>query len=252
VNQKIRELLCSSVSLTRTAELLRLNPKTVVRKAIFLGIQAKLAERERILALSDGVISEAQFDEMQTAEHTKCKPVSLPLLVHPGTRQILGIEVASMPATGKLAEIARRKYPPRRDERAEKGQKVLRVLERIAPPNIPILSDQWPTYPHWIKAVLPTAVHHTVKGKRGCVVGMGELKKTGFDPLFSLNHTAAMFRANVNRLHRRTWCTTKKLDRLELHLWLYVNFHNETRIEEIGMNRAVGRIATPALHRSAA
>jgi IS1 family transposase len=137
-----------------------------------------------------------------------------------------------MPATGKLAEIARRKYPPRRDERAEKSQAVLSCLERIAPQKVPILTDQWPAYPHWIRATLPEAKHSTVKGRRGCVVGQGELKRGGFDPLFSLNHTAAMLRANVNRLHRRTWCTTKRMDRLELHLWLYVNFHNETRIKE--------------------
>ena len=48
----------------------------------------------------------------------------------------------------------------------------------------------------------------------------------GYDPLFWVNHTAAMLRANVNRLIRRTWCTTKRADRLADHLALYVHFHN--------------------------
>jgi hypothetical protein len=48
--------------------------------------------------------------------------------------------------------------------------------------------------------LIPGAVHTTVKGRHGCVVGQGELKKIVFDPLFSFNHTAAMARANINRL----------------------------------------------------
>jgi len=39
------------------------------------------------------------------------------------------------------------------------------------------------------------ATHRTVKGRRGSIAGQGELKKIGFDPLFSLNHTCAMLRA---------------------------------------------------------
>jgi hypothetical protein len=58
-------------------------------------------------------------------------------------------------------------------------------------------------------------------------VGQGELKRGGFDPLFSLNHTAAMFRDRLKRLSRRTWCTTKRPDRLQLLLDLYAWYHNE-------------------------
>ena len=63
-------------------------------------------------------------------------------------------------------------------------------------------------------------------------MGQGELKKIGFDPLFDLNHTAAMIRANINRLFRRTWCTTKRADRLEAHLELYVQYHNRELIPQ--------------------
>ena len=58
------------------------------------------------------------------------------------------------------------------------------------------------------------------------MTGQGELKKLRFDPLFALNHTCAMLRANINRLFRRTWCTTKKKERLEQHLAVYMDFHN--------------------------
>ena len=65
------------------------------------------------------------------------------------------------------------------------------------------------------------------------MVGQGELKKIGKDPLFSLNHTAAMLRANINRLFRRTWRTTKKPERLADHIALYVWYHNSELIQNL-------------------
>jgi sugar phosphate permease len=64
------------------------------------------------------------------------------------------------------------------------------------------------------------------QGQRGSSTGQGELKKIKFDPLFSLNHTCAMLRANVSRLFRKTWCTTKRPDQLRAHLMIYAEYHN--------------------------
>jgi hypothetical protein len=164
---------------------------------------------------------------METFEKSKCLPVSIPLVVEAGTRKILGFRVCSMPAKGPLAEISRRKYGPRADDRAESVSSLFSELAHIIDPHAKIMSDQNPKYPAWIKRHFPNVQHKTVKGKRGCVVGQGELKKTGFDPLFDFNHTAAMLRANINRLVRRTWCTTKRLDRLIAHIWIYIQFHNQ-------------------------
>jgi hypothetical protein len=88
-------------------------------------------------------------------------------------------------------------------------------------------SDENPHYPKFVKRHLPHARHTRYPGARGAVTGQGELKKIKFDPLFSLNHTCAMLRANLNRLFRRTWCTTKNPQGLEDHISLYVRYHNE-------------------------
>ncbi len=39
--------------------------------------------------------------------------------------------------------------------------------------------------------------------------------------------TLAMLRANINRLVRRTWCTTKKPERLAAHIWLHALFNHD-------------------------
>ena len=54
------------------------------------------------------------------------------------------------------------------------------------------------------------------------------LPQTQFDPIFSLNHTCAMLRANICRLIRKTWCTTKKRERLVDHIAIYTYLHNRS------------------------
>ena len=78
---------------------------------------------------------------------------------------------------------------------------------------------------------LPGRDYRQYPGGRGAIAGQGELKKKKHDPLFILNHTCAMLRGCINRLIRRTWCTTKRPRRLQMHLDLYVDFHNRTYLK---------------------
>lgn len=170
-------------------------------------------------------VIEAQFDEMETHEHSKMKPLSIALMVEKNSRKILGFSVSSMPAKGLLAKKAVKKYGFRRDDRAQGMRDLFRDVDHLLHPQATLTSDQNPKYPGWLHPC--SYVHKTIKGQRGAITGQGELKKIHFDPLFSLNHTCAMIRANVNRLFRKTWCTTKKAEALVDHLWLYVDFHNQ-------------------------
>jgi len=237
LNESIRKLYCSEVSQRRIAKLHGISRKTVVRKVLFLADLAKKEHEAELKAMARGnpenKIKEVHFDEMETFEHTKCKPLSIPLVVCANTRKILGLSVASMPANGPLAKLAIQKYGPRKDQRAMKARQLFSELKDAIDPKAKISTDQNPKYPSWLNPYFPHASRKVYKGRRGCIVGQGELKKIGFDPLFSLNHTAAMIRANVNRLMRRTWCTTKKADRLLAHLYLYAQYHNTVLIEQV-------------------
>ena len=64
------------------------------------------------------------------------------------------------------------------------------------------------------------------------MAGQGELKKVAFDPLFLINHTCATLRANINRLIRKTWCTTKDPQRLKDHLDVFIYFYNEELLKK--------------------
>jgi transposase-like protein len=227
VNFTLGRLYSSGISQRRLTLILRVNRKTVVRKIRFLAHEAR--KRHEVFLethYKDRPLTKIQFDDLETSEHTKCKPLSVTLAVDPETRKILKFQVSRMSARGPLAAISRRKYGYRADERPQAWDQLMRELTSYVTPDCHWTSDENPHYPSHLKRHHPGAKHNRVPGGRGAITGQGELKKLRFDPLFSLNHTCAMLRANMNRLFRRTWCTTKNRQGLIDHLSLYVSFHN--------------------------
>ncbi len=225
LNHTVARLLVGGVSQREAGRILKLNRKTIVRKFIFMAQQAerKLERYNQKISIATAI----QFDDMETFEHTKCKPLSITLAVEEKTRRILGFEVSQMPAKGHLAAISRKKYGPRADLRAFGRRRLFKRIKPLMHPFVSIKSDENPHYSRDVKRYFPTSEYKTYKGRRGAVVGQGELKKIGFDPIFDLNHTCAMLRAKASRLFRRTWCTTKKQQRLTYHLLLVALHHNK-------------------------
>jgi transposase-like protein len=225
INNLVFKLLSSNVSQRRIALILNINRKTVARKLKFLGMKARL-DHGKYLKLRDPIESFV-FDDLETIEHTKCKPVSVTTAVEHKTRKILSFEVCRMPAKGHLARISRSKYGFRADERKKSIDKMLKNIVPYSASKCLIKTDKHNYYPEAIAINFPKAIHESYKSERGTINGQGELKKVRFDPIFDINHTFAMFRANINRLIRKSWCTTKKLSCLEDHIWIYVQYHNE-------------------------
>ncbi len=226
INSNLKQLLCSGVSQRRAAILLRVNRKTVVRRFRFLAEMARLEQVKFLKPYALQPLSQIQFDDLETSEHTQCKPLSVTLAVDPKSRKIMGFKVSSMSAKGLLVKKAFRKYGHRKDKRKDGWDQLLRELQLVVQKDATFTSDENPHYPRFLKRHHPHATHIQVKGARGCITGQGELKKLHFDPLWALNHTCAMLRANLNRLFRRTWCTTKNQKGLEDHLHLFVNYYN--------------------------
>jgi transposase-like protein len=226
-NEDLRKHFSSLGSQRRAARNFHLARVTVARKFYFLSLKAEyLLHKEN---QEKPKASEIEFDDLETFEHTKCKPLSVTVAVETKTRRILGLEVSVMPAKGLLVEKAK-KYGYRKDERRCGRRRLFRKLQPLVEEDVLIKSDSNPHYPKDVKELFPHAKHITYMGRKGASTGQGELKRVKFDPLFSLNHTCAMMRANVNRLIRKTWCTTKSADNLYAHLMIYAQFHNERLI----------------------
>lgn len=224
INRPLLEFLSSSSSLTKASKFFRVNPKTVAKKLVFLGMMCRQKLAKEMAHYHS--LSEIQFDELQTIEHTKCKPLSVAMAVSKNERKILGCQVSVMPATGHLSEISRKKYGKRPDDRRKGMRALFDHLAMHLNQKINIESDECPYYAPIVKQCFPQASYVQHKGKKGSVSGQGELKKTQFDPLFSINHTFAMLRYGISRLIRRTWNITKKISALEDHLSIYIWYHN--------------------------
>lgn len=230
VNYPLLKLLSSGMSLRRSALLLGVHRNTVERKLPFLAERCRRFNRRSLHKLK-GRIHSIQVDDLITKENSKLKPLSVTVCVDEHRRRILALEVSQIPAFGHLSKLAVKKYGARKDLHFEGLTKLFQTISPIVSSEVLVKSDEHQKYPGFISAYLPKAKHLTFKSERACIAGQGELKKVQFDPLFIVNHTCAILRANVNRLIRKTWCTTKDPKRLKDHLDVFVYFYNEVYLK---------------------
>lgn len=227
VNHKLFMLLASGLSMRRAGRLLKIHKTTVHRKVIYLAKKSRLQNKNFLDELKNEPVLHMQFDDLISSVHTKLKPISISIAVDVQRRFVLGVEVGSIPAFGHLAELSRKKYGRRKNEHKEKLEDLFCSIEQIIHPNAKIDSDEHKEYAPAVAKFFPAADYTQYKGEKSCVAGQGELKKVNYDPLFKINQTCAMFRANVNRLIRRTWCTSKKSEMLKNHLDIFICYYNQ-------------------------
>src|SRR5665213_49380 len=95
-NHTIHLLLTGGYSQRRAALDLKLNRKTIVRKFVFLGeLALKVLPSLNMLRSKVKIM---EFDDLETFEHSKCKPLSVILAVEHKVRWILDFRVAEMPS----------------------------------------------------------------------------------------------------------------------------------------------------------
>lgn len=229
LNETIYKLLAKGMSQRACAEVLKIHPATVDSRISFFGEISKkfLAEYWESKKKPRNV----QFDEAESFIHSKCKPVTIPIAVEKKTRRIITFDVGNICGKGHLAKIAKIRYPEHKSEKKQVLNSFFKVLKTMICEDAKLSSDKSTFYPPKVKEYFPKASYKQYKGRRGCVVGQGELKAGGFDPLFSLNHTIAMIRDNLKRMTRRTWCTTKLKEKLINLINIYALYHN-IRIDE--------------------
>jgi hypothetical protein len=116
LHRPIFNLIVSGVSQRRIALLCATTQITVARKLVLMAKFANSDQDRRLARMKDSVET-TDFEEMETSEHTKCKPVAIAAAVQEPTRIIMRLKAASMPEKGRLAKISRRRYGKCRDDR---------------------------------------------------------------------------------------------------------------------------------------
>ena len=226
-NQFIRRDYTAGKSMNRMVMHLKLHPKTIERKIQYLAEKARRSQKNLLQKMKENQISEIQFDDLIASIHTKLKPVSISVVIDPNQRLILGARVAEIPAFGKIAEISKRKYGRRQNLHPKTLDRLLFELRVNIASNCLFKTDEHKKYPGIILKNYPQASHLAHKGERATVAGFGEMKQRAFDPLFQINQILAMFRANMNRLFRRSWNTSKTQASLQDHVDIFIDYFNE-------------------------
>jgi transposase-like protein len=126
LTQSILRIAMESVSQRGCARVLGCQPITVARKIVRLGVRAEFHLKARTaIDIANGEEQLVIFDDMETFEHSKCKPISITLAVAASTRQIVAVKASEMRAKGLLSKIAKKRYGPRKDHRSKALRKVL-------------------------------------------------------------------------------------------------------------------------------
>jgi len=91
-------MLCSGMTMRRTAKILSVSYMTVYQKFLWLSLEAKAYHQNQKFSAS-----EIQFDETLSIEHTKLKPLSIAIAVskEPDHKyKILDVKIGTIPAYG--------------------------------------------------------------------------------------------------------------------------------------------------------
>jgi hypothetical protein len=217
---RLLPLLVSGVNARRASVILGCSRSTVDRKIRHLVERVKA---QHAAFLDDLFTGHVMLDELITFVHARPKQVSVAMVVRPSTGEVLGFTVCRLAAKG---EAQQRRYDWWRDDRGERIPRLLRDLAPVLKPGAVVSSDAEPSYGKWIRQALPGCQHRPVKA----LVSKLAQKSKERDPLFAINLTFAKMRNDLARLGRKTWTTTKTIDGLERHLWLWVAWNNRYKI----------------------
>ena len=215
LNQRIFEMAVSGASGRRIAKLLGCSQNTVLRKIENLADQARDHHRKRLAQVRSAFV---MMDELETFIHARWKQVSVPIVVRPKTGEILAFGVARIPSSMAKGIQFNRWVA---NDRPQVVPTVLAMVSPCLKPTATIATDGDWNYPKWVARYLP-GVKHT---KQKTPVG-----NTDYDPLFAVNVLFAKMRNDLARLGRKSWTTTKTIQGLENHLWLYVAWTNGYRL----------------------
>jgi len=210
LNHQVLALAVSGVSLRRMAMVLGCSRRTIDRKVIHLAQQAQACHAKHLQSLRTAY---AMFDELETFIHARWAQVSVPVVVRVKTGEVLAFGVAKLSSSMSKGKAMGWNV----DTRDQVIPAVLASVAGVLKPEATLATDGSASYPQWIGLALPKVQHKRTLAVKGPV----------YDPLFAINVAFAKMRNDLARLGRKTWTTTKTVEGLENHLWLWVAWTND-------------------------
>ena len=212
LNNKVYKLYCEGNTLRGISRLLGCHYDTVVCKFRFM---ANLAREAHLKRLKEGEIQTTyvQIDEMQTFEHTHERPLGIELAVRPKTYEIVSARVCRIPVNALSISPSQKESYNATSTRSQTQSDMCMEIDKVLKDKATIKGD----------GSIPTPVRDYFGDKDIQSVSSFDEK---CKELWVLNHICAKLRHRMSRLNRKTWATTKRMERLQMHLDLLIACQN--------------------------
>ena len=211
----ITELYCEGMSLRAIARVLKIHRKTVTK--YFLE-NAQVAKTKNLKTLLEGgiITTYAQFDELETFEHTKRRPLGVEASIRAKTGEIISMKVATIPVKSlKTSAEYKEKWNKQINRRIVLTDMLLETEQALNKDYAMVACDN---------AAQLIKIATNIFGSHRVQVINTRLSNKRIDYAF------LKLRQDISRLRRRTLATTKKRESLQMHLDLYTDYHNTKRI----------------------
>lgn len=226
-NAPLVQMLVSGVGLRQAARNLGLGVHAVQKKFCKLARHVNLLNRNLECGLPAG--RTLLLDELESYEHRRITPVTMPVLIDGRSKFVVAVDVAPIRRVAQKGSPRRRRlerFEALHGKRKDRGHAALRRifgrLQRLlAGKCANLVTDLKPAYARMCKARFGEQVEHTRVSSK--------LPRTVKNPLFAINLTDAMMRDNNGRLRRRSWLVSKLGKRLRLQAGLFVAYRNLVR-----------------------
>jgi transposase-like protein len=226
-NQLLFSLFASGVGLRQCGRLLDMDIRAVQEKKTKMA--AALAAMHHNLCPTLPAGRTYLLDEEETYEGASIRPLTMPVVIEKETWFVVSTAVGTIRRGAVRGSVRRsleeadvQRFGPREDQSDQRVSDVLRVLAAKSPTGrIGLHTDQKQSYRRLAAAIFGERLDHEVTSSKRA--------RNQANPLFAINVTMAMTRDNCGRLRRRSWLVTKKAERLQEHLHLFMIYRNYVR-----------------------
>lgn len=227
LNEEVFSRLCSGTGYRQTARELGIALSSLYAKS--RKICRHLARLHDNLMAGFAPGSAFLLDELETFEGCRStRPVTVPILIERESMLIVGARAGQIPPSGRMtaarrAQIAayRAVHGTRPNESSPCVRALLATLAARTTDlrELEFVTDEKKTYPKLLREAFGEERVRQVRVSSKRV-------RDQRNPLFRINLTNAIARDRLARLHRRSWCVSKRRQHLESHLSMWIAYRN--------------------------
>ena len=224
LNAQVFERYTGGQSLRRIGKELDIDIHAVQKKFRKLGRHAGHLHRNLLTALPSG--RTFLLDELETHEGTLIATLTVPILIEKQSGLVVGTNVGMIRRLSRKGSRRRRlqeRHEAEHGRRVDESRRVVlaefeRLKQLLGGRSATLRTDEKKLYASLCRRLFGNQVEH--------LRTPGRAERSTFNPLFPINHTLARYRDLSARLHRRSWCASKKREYLGLHLQMVTVYRN--------------------------